>query len=150
MIPIRARFGIRGTSHSLKGNTTKSKHDHEDKASNQAQKNRLQKAVFVWRRPTLPGRCHPSTIGAKRLYFCVRNGYRCFPLAIIAILSINLFTVKSIPGQAYDRLVFLSFMYYYTSTWNLSTTFSSWGLQRNLILRGASCLDAFSTYPCRT
>jgi hypothetical protein len=33
------------------------------------------------RRPTLPGPCEPSTIGAERLNFSVRNGKRCFPLA---------------------------------------------------------------------
>ena len=34
------------------------------------------------RRPTLPGPCGPSTIGAERLNCSVRNGKRCFPLAI--------------------------------------------------------------------
>src|SRR3954471_13984917 len=34
------------------------------------------------RRPTLPGPFGPSTIGAERLNFSVRNGKRCFPLAI--------------------------------------------------------------------
>jgi hypothetical protein len=34
------------------------------------------------RRPTLPGPCEPSTIGAERLNCSVRNGKRCFPLAI--------------------------------------------------------------------
>jgi hypothetical protein len=38
-----------------------------------AQKNR--------RRPTLPGPCEPSTIGAEGLNCSVRNGKRCFPLA---------------------------------------------------------------------
>ena len=33
-------------------------------------------------RPTLPGRIHPSTIGAAGLNFCVRNGNRCDPSAI--------------------------------------------------------------------
>jgi hypothetical protein len=33
------------------------------------------------RRPTLPGPCGPSTIGAERLNCSVRNGKRCFPLA---------------------------------------------------------------------
>ena len=37
----------------------------------------------IRRRPTLPGRFQPSTISAKRLNFCVRDGYRWFPLAII-------------------------------------------------------------------
>ena len=34
------------------------------------------------RRPTLPGPCEPSTIGAEGLNCSVRNGKRCFPLAI--------------------------------------------------------------------
>src|SRR5579884_4386903 len=34
------------------------------------------------RRPTLPGPCGPSTIGAEGLNGSVRNGKRCFPLAI--------------------------------------------------------------------
>jgi hypothetical protein len=34
------------------------------------------------RRPTLPGPCEPSTIGAEGLNCSVRNGKRCFPLAV--------------------------------------------------------------------
>ena len=34
-------------------------------------------------RPILPGRFQPSTFGAKRLNFCVRNGNRWIPLAIV-------------------------------------------------------------------
>ena len=37
----------------------------------------------AWQLPTLPGRFHPSTIGVKRLNFCVRYGNRCIPLAIV-------------------------------------------------------------------
>ena len=36
----------------------------------------------IRRRPTLPGRIHPSTIGADRLNFRVRNGNGCGPVAI--------------------------------------------------------------------
>src|SRR5207244_11507207 len=36
------------------------------------------------RRPTLPGGCPPSTIGANGLNFSVRNGKRCFPVAMTA------------------------------------------------------------------
>ena len=36
------------------------------------------------RRPTLPGGCPPSTIGAGGLNFSVRNGKRCNPAAITA------------------------------------------------------------------
>ena len=35
----------------------------------------------IRRRPTLPGRLHPSTIGAERLNFRVRKGNGCGPLA---------------------------------------------------------------------
>ncbi len=38
----------------------------------------------TWQRPTLPPRERGSTIGAEGLNFCVRNGNRCDPLAIIA------------------------------------------------------------------
>ena len=34
------------------------------------------------RRPTLPGPCGPSTIGAEGLNCSVRKGKRCFPLAV--------------------------------------------------------------------
>ena len=36
------------------------------------------------RRPTLPGACAPSTIGAGGLNFSVRNGKRCIPAAVTA------------------------------------------------------------------
>ena len=56
-------------------------------------------------------------------------------------------------GQALDRLVSVSSMHYCTSTPDLSTMWSTWGLTLAvgyLILGGASRLDAFSVYPCRT
>ena len=39
---------------------------------------------IIRRRPTLPGGCPPSTIGAGGLNFSVRNGKRCFPAAMTA------------------------------------------------------------------
>ena len=39
------------------------------------------------RLPTLPDRCQSSTIGVKRLNFCVRYGYRWNPLAIVTGIS---------------------------------------------------------------
>lgn len=36
-----------------------------------------------WQRPTLPGPCGPSTIGAGGLNYCVRYGNRCGPSAIV-------------------------------------------------------------------
>ena len=56
-------------------------------------------------------------------------------------------------GQAFDRLVTVSYTHYCASTSALSTSCSSRGLllaNGNLILRGASRLDAFSVYPFRT
>ena len=56
-------------------------------------------------------------------------------------------------GQALDRLVTVSCMRCRTSTSVLSTSCSSRGLRLatgDLILRGASRLDAFSVYPGRT
>src|SRR5215211_9414421 len=47
---------------------------------------------LIRRRPTLPGGCPPSTIGASGLNFSVRNGKRCTPAAITAE------TVKGAPG----------------------------------------------------
>ena len=37
----------------------------------------------IRRRPTLPGRFQPSTIGAMSLNFCVRDGNRWCPHAIV-------------------------------------------------------------------
>ncbi len=49
-----------------------------------------------------------------------------------------------------ERLVPVSFMCCHTSTPGLSTWWSSTALKRDLVLRGASRLDAFSGYPVRT
>ena len=38
--------------------------------------------IGIRRRPTLPGRVQPSTIGAEGLNFCVRDGNRWDPFAI--------------------------------------------------------------------
>ena len=43
---------------------------------------RLPICCEIRRRPTLPGRLHPSTIGAGGLNFRVRNGNGCDPTAI--------------------------------------------------------------------
>src|SRR5205823_12885828 len=54
-----------------RSSTARATHDGWPKS---VQKNR--------RRPTLPGPCEPSTIGAEGLNCSVRNGKRCFPLAM--------------------------------------------------------------------
>ena len=64
--------------------------------------------AFIWirQRPTLPGRLQPSTIGAERLNFCVRDGNRWIPFAIatgiplraeVSFLreSLSLYTLKT-------------------------------------------------------
>src|SRR5215211_451457 len=51
---------------------------------------------LIRRRPTLPGGCPPSTIGASGLNFSVRNGKRCTPAAITAE------TFQLPPGSAFS------------------------------------------------
>ena len=70
-------------------------------------------------------------------------------LPVFSILS----DIFSAFGQALDRLVTVSYMHCCTSTSVLSTSCSLRGLRLatgDLILRGASRLDAFSVYPVRT
>ena len=43
---------------------------------------KLRLSIGIRRRPTLPGRVQPSTIGAEGLNFCVRDGNRWDPFAI--------------------------------------------------------------------
>ena len=50
----------------------------------------------IRRRPTLPGRVQPSTIGAEGLNFCVRNGNRWIPFAI-ATGNSNIFVSGYVP-----------------------------------------------------
>jgi hypothetical protein len=95
------------------------------------------------RRPTLPGPCGPSTIGAVGLNCSVRNGKRCFPYAIATGKGRE----TSFPGpsklhnqptadttkdqkirQALDPLVPVSFTCCHASRSGLSTWWSSRGL----------------------
>ena len=43
----------------------------------------------IRRLPTLPGRCHPSTIGDEELNCCVRDGNRWVLFAIATVLAIS-------------------------------------------------------------
>ncbi len=54
------------------------------RSKNEESRSKRSGSIFVRnrRRPTLPGRIRPSTIGATGLNFCVRNGNRCDPSAI--------------------------------------------------------------------
>jgi len=53
-------------------------------------------------------------------------------------------TIKTI-----ELLVPVSFTHYCASTSGLSTWWSSTALEGMLVLKEASCLDAFSSYPVR-
>ena len=53
-------------------------------------------SLGIRQRPILPGRFQPSTFSAERLNFCVRYGYRWFPLAIATGNSI-LFSFFIVP-----------------------------------------------------
>jgi hypothetical protein len=93
------------------------------------------------RRPTLPGPCGPSTIGAEGLNCSVRNGKRCFPLAIATgnerelpaalqnctVRHTGYHRFKKI-RQALDPLVPVSFARCRASRSGLSTWWSTRGL----------------------
>src|SRR5580693_4836267 len=126
----------------------------------------------VRRRPTLPRGPPRSTIGAERLNFRVRNGTGCFPLAITAETLLRCHRpeglnatasrephsgreIKRVEAKPLGLLVPVSYTRCRASTSGLSTQSSSWGPylvnpERDLILRRASRLDAFSGYPFRT
>ena len=61
----------------------------------------------IRQRPTLPGRLQPSTIGAVRLNFCVRDENRWFPYAIVtgirwtflARSQLHTFKVNYLPSE---------------------------------------------------
>src|SRR5205809_4447719 len=126
-----------------------------------------QKAGFtklIRRRPTLPGGCPPSTIGAEGLNCSVRNGKRCFPLAIRhrkageAATPAELENCTKPQGNRYPssprpistaRLSTL--LRLHRRPINLVVYQGSYSLKGmgELILRLASRLDAFSGYPYR-
>src|ERR1700760_2617529 len=128
------------------------------------------------RRPTLPGPCGPSTIGAEGLNGSVRKGKRCFPLAIATgnlsrpgALTTNgrgpLFAglqnytapmnryqkIPSSPRPISTGLLRVSPLFQIRPI-NLVIFQGSYSLKEmgELILRPASRLDAFSGYPIRT
>ena len=114
---------------------------------------------------------NPSTIGAKELNFCVRNGNRC---DLLAIATRNLLTY-SYPQQISDNRINITFIQSLKHDYRSSPRLISTGPLKtllllhsqpinqivflesyylngmgNLILRLASHLDAFSAYPNRT
>ena len=119
------------------------------------------------RRPTLPGPCGPSTIGAEGLNGSVRKGKRCFPLAIA---TGNLSETPLLAGLQNHTAPMHGYQKYPSSPRLISTSllqvsppFQSWPINLvifqesyslkgmgELISRPASRLDAFSGYPIRT
>ena len=131
---------------------------------------RFEGACGIGRRPTLPP-SSGSTIGAAGLNFSVRNGKRCAP----ALSSPQYRFTDCCPrmrltsgaeGFRPSTKSFLCFFYERSSkfrvistarlchrwlyTCGLSTSSSVTTLQRSLILRRVSHLDAFSAYLVRT
>jgi hypothetical protein len=118
------------------------------------------------RRPTLPGGCPPSTIGAERLNCSVRNGKRCLPFAMhhrnFARRSVELENctsqvwgnrIKKHPSS--PRTISTSrlrpLLDFYRWPINLVVYQGSYSLKGmgEFISRTASRLDAFSGYPFR-
>ena len=111
-----------------------------------------------------------STIGAEGFHGRVREGIGCWGpryghqavscrscgVCVVYIGVVLLCTggvTRSdtfIEDKPDERLVRLGYAHCWTSTCLLSTWWSTTALQGDLILRGASRLDAFSGYPVRT
>ena len=64
---------------------------------------------FAWRRPTLPGPCGPSTIGARGLNGRVRDGYVWNPSAIATKRGLDRSIASSIPFEL--KTIHTSVMY---------------------------------------
>ena len=118
--------------------------------------------VEIRRRPTLPGRIHPSTIGADRLNYRVRNGNGCGPVAIATETykpkhqpvphknSIANTSVAPSPRPiSTGRLHTLPCLHLRPINVIVSHRPYLVNPVRNLILKRASHLDAFSAYPFR-
>src|SRR3954449_4538315 len=125
------------------------------------------------RRPTLPGPCEPSTIGAEGLNCSVRNGKRCFPLAIAtgnresppaglencsceAWVPLAACTRGGTKNPSSPRPISTGLLHvsprFQIRPINLVVYQGTYSLKGmgELISRPASRLDAFSGYPVRT
>src|SRR5207245_2383476 len=127
---------------------------------------------------TLPDRCQSSTIGADGLNCCVRDGNRCFPAAMVTEVSFC-WSRRSALGKCAEHAISqlhaaASRGAEKCDRWSSPRPISTAQLKRlpvlhlrpinqlvslgsylvypvgDLILRWASYLDAFSTYPIRT
>ena len=116
------------------------------------------------RRPTLPGGCPPSTIGAERLNCSVRNGKRCFPLAMRHrnFARRPRWSLKTAQGRKVSNKYpssprpistgrLSALLRLHRRPINLVVYQGSYSLKGmgELISRTASRLDAFSGYPFR-
>ena len=112
-------------------------------------------------RPAFPGSRPPGIIGADELNFCVRDGNRCDLIAIVTGYSLyntktgitcsNMHSWKpcsSIRPISIGQLNALPHLH--LRPINVVVSHGSYHNGGNLILRGASHLDAFSAYPVHT
>jgi hypothetical protein len=113
------------------------------------------------RRPTLPGGCPPSTIGAGGLNFSVRNGKRCNPAAITAEIvgrmahpqnSIAATTCSKSRPRAISTGPLNALLRLHVPPIDVVVSHGPYSLEGmgSLISRWASRLDAFSGYPIQT
>ena len=137
--------------------------------------NKVRVTIHVSGRPgndLLSRALRQSTIGAAEFHGRVRNGIGWGICAITTWSSelANTHTKRRHPKpecslqnepcvgtclyarliKPIERLVPISFTHYCASTLGLSTWWSPTVLKRILVLRGASRLDAYSSYPFRT
>ena len=114
-------------------------------------------------RPTLAGSFPPTTLGVKNLNFCVRHGNRCFLLAFATVLFLELLhsklniisTSSELSFWSSSRLISTgplqaSLLFHSRPIYLIVSKVSYCFRFGNLILRGASHLDAFSAYPFHT
>ena len=114
--------------------------------------------IYIRRRPTLPGGCPPSTIGAGSLNFRVRNGNGCVPVAMTtgnllvllehSIASTSLIAPSPRPIST-GQLNVLPHLHFRPI--NVVVCHGPYQVNpvRDLILERASRLYAFSAYPFR-
>jgi hypothetical protein len=81
---------------------------------------------------------------------CLRLRNRCLGRALPGLVGLGLSLQAWVWIKPIERLVPVGFAHCCASTSGLSTWWSSTALGRDLVLRGASRLDAFSGYPVRT
>ena len=91
--------------------------------------------------------CKPKAVQSDNL---VDEPCRCTRQLLNVCIGSRKILRKRPTIKPIEQLVLVSFTCCHASTPSLSTWWSSTALERNLVLRGASRLDAFSGYPFRT